>query len=125
MIEEFQLYIYIGLIALLSLISLILFSFLMIAKSKNKKLEERLANRQEIANESYVKFLNTSRDEAFAYIIDTQNALEKFKARIEPQLDYYNTYGIVVPGLHNILAKEVSEAYEELKTIMPEDNKEK
>lgn len=122
---DYQVYLYAGSIIFLSLLSTLLVTSLVIAKRNNKKLEERLANREEIANESYVRFLITSRDEAFAYIADVQDKLEKFKTKIEPQLDYYNTYGVVIPGLHNILAKEVSEAYEELKAIMPEDNKEK
>lgn len=122
---DYQVYLYAGSIIFLSLLSTLLVTSLVIAKRNNKKLEERLANREEIANESYVRFLVTSRDEAFAYIADVQDKLEKFKTKIEPQLDYYNTYGVVIPGLHNILAKEVSEAYEELKAIMPEDNKEK
>jgi hypothetical protein len=95
------------------------------AKSKNKQLEKRLANREEIANESYLKFLVSSRDEAFTYIIDVQDKLEKFKTKVEPQLNYYNTYGTAVQGPHTILVKEISEAYEDLKTVMPQDNKEK
>lgn len=122
---NYQDYLYVGIIGLLSILSITFLGLLVGLKISNKKLQERLSNREEIANESYFKFLTTSRDEAFAYIVDVQDKLEKFKTRVEPQLNYYNTYGTAVQGPHTILVKEISEAYEELKTIMPEDNKEK
>ena len=98
---------------------------LIIAKKKNKELEKRLANREEIANESYVKFLSDSRDWAYNYIEDVQAKLADFSNKVEPQLNYYNTYGSAVQGPHTILVKEIGKAYEELKAVLPEDNKEK
>jgi hypothetical protein len=122
--DNYQLYIYFGIIGLLSFVGIILMTLLIISKNKRKELEKRLSNREEIANESYVKFLNNSRDSAYAYIEDVQEKLVAFANRVEPQLNYYNTYGTAVQGPHSILAKEISEAYEDLKTIMPQDNKE-
>jgi hypothetical protein len=121
----YEQYLYLGGIVFLSLLSTMLVTSLMITKSKNKKLEKRLANREEIANESYLKFLTTSRDEAFSYILDVQEKLDNFKNKVEPQLNYFNTYGQSVQGPHIILVKEITEAYEELKTVMPQENKEK
>lgn len=122
MIEQ---YLYLGVAALSSFISLTFLVLLIVSKKKNSGLEKRLANREEIANESYVKFLNESRDSAYKYIEDVQNTLIVFANKVEPQLNYYNTYGTTVQGPHTILVKELSEAYEDLKTIMPENNKEK
>lgn len=121
----YEQYLYVGGIAFLSLLSTMLVTSLMITKKKNKELEVRLANREEIANESYVKFLNESRNSAYKYIEDVQSQLITFASKVEPQLNYFNTYGTAVQGPHTILVKEFSEAYEELKTIMPQDNKEK
>ncbi len=121
----YEQYFYAGGIVFLSFLSTALMISLIITKTKNKKLEQRLSNREEIANESYLKFLTTSRNEAFAYIVDVQDALERFKNKIEPQLDYYNTYGSTVQGIHQVLVKELNEAYEILKPILPEENKEK
>jgi hypothetical protein len=121
----YEQYLYIGGIAFLSLLSTMLVTSLMITKKKNKELEMRLANREEIANESYVKFLNESRNSAYEYIEDVQGQLVAFASKVEPQLNYFNTYGTAVQGPHTILVKEFSEAYEELKTIMPQENKEK
>lgn len=122
---EHGLYFYAGGIIFLSFLSTILITLLIIAKKKNKELEKKLANREDIANESYVKFLNDSRDWAYNYIEDVQDKLAKFSSRVEPQLNYFNTYGTAVKGPHSILAKEITKAYEELKTVFPENNKEK
>jgi hypothetical protein len=121
----YEQYLYVGGIAFLSLLSTMLVTSLMITKKKNKELEMRLANREEIANESYVKFLNESRNSAYEYIEDVQGQLVAFASKVEPQLNYFNTYGTAVQGPHTILVKEFSEAYEELKTVMPQENKEK
>jgi hypothetical protein len=121
----YEAYMYAGAIVFLSFLSTVLMTSLIIAKKKNKELEKRLANREEIANESYVKFLNDSRDWAYKYIEDVQQKLADFSNKVEPQLNYFNTYGMVVQGPHIILVKEISEAYEELKAVLPEDNKEK
>jgi hypothetical protein len=121
----YEQYLYVGGIAFLSLLSTMLVTFLMITKKKNKELEMRLANREEIANESYVRFLNESRNSAYEYIEDVQGQLVAFASKVEPQLNYFNTYGTAVQGPHTILVKEFSEAYEELKTVMPQENKEK
>lgn len=122
---SYDLYLYAGAILFLSFLGTMLMTLLIIAKKKNEELEKRLANREEIANESYVKFLSSSRDWAYEYIEDVQEKLANFSNRVEPQLNYFNTYGMVVQGPHVILVKEISEAYEELKAVLPEDNKEK
>lgn len=122
---SYEPYLYAGGMIFLSFLSTILMTSLIIAKKKNKELEKRLANREEIANESYVKFLNDSRDWAYTYIEDVQDKLADFSNRVEPQLNYFNTYGTAVQGPHLILVKEISEAYEELKAVLPQDNKEK
>jgi hypothetical protein len=122
---DYQTYLYAGAIVFLSFLSTILVTYLIIAKKKNKELEKRLANREDIANESYVKFLSDSRDWAYNYIEDVQGKLAAFSNKVEPQLNYFNTYGMVVQGPHIILVKEISEAYEELKSVLPQDNKEK
>jgi len=121
----YEQYLYAGGIVFLSALSTALMVSLIITKKKNKKLELRLSNREEIANESYVKFLNDSRDWAYKYIEDVQASLKTFSEKVEPQLNYYNTYGTSVQGPHTILVKEITDAYEELKSVLPEENKEK
>ena len=121
MIIGYEQYFYAGGMLFLSVLSTYLVVALMITKNKNKKLQERLSSREEIANESYLKFLATSRNEAFTYIIDVQEKLDNFRQKVEPQLNYFNTYGQSVQGPHLILVKEFTEAYEDLKTVMPQE----
>jgi hypothetical protein len=116
---------YIGAIAILSLLTLGLVVLLALSRNKNKKLSAVVYNREEIANESYIKFLNTSRDDAFDYIVQVQEELINFASKVEPQLNYFNTYGKSVPSPHTIILEEIDSAYKDLKAVLPEENKEK
>jgi hypothetical protein len=125
MIIGYEQYFYAGGILFLSVLSTSLVVALMITKKKNKKLQEKLSNREEIANESYIKFLNTSRNDAFDYIVQVQEELINFANKVEPQLNYFNTYGRTVGSPHIIMLEKIDSAYEELKTVLPQENKEK
>jgi hypothetical protein len=124
MIEYLE-FIYIGLVGILLLSILGLLVLLAFSKIKNKKLSSIVYNREEIANESYIKFLNTSRDDAFDYIVQVQQELINFASKVEPQLNYFNTYGKSVPSPHTIILEEIDSAYKDLKAVLPEENKEK
>jgi hypothetical protein len=124
MIEYLE-YIYISLVGTLLLSTIGLLVLLALSKIKNKKLSAVVYNREEIANESYIKFLNTSRDDAFDYIVQVQEELINFANKVEPQLKYFNTYGKSVPSPHTIILEEIDSAYKDLKAILPEENKEK
>jgi hypothetical protein len=116
---------YVGAIAILSFLSFGLIVLLVLSKNKNKKLTSIVSNREEIANESYIKFLNTSRNDAFDYIVQVQEELINFASKVEPQLNYFNTYGKAVPSPHTIILEEIDSAYKDLKAVLPEENKEK
>jgi predicted RND superfamily exporter protein len=124
MIDEMDILYSVGIVAL-SLLSTILVTSLTILKKKNKELLKRVLSLDEAANESYIKFLSDSRDWAYEYIEEVQAKLTDFANKVEPQLNYYNTYGMLVQGPHIIFVKEINEAYEDLKTILPQENKEK
>jgi hypothetical protein len=124
MIEYLE-FIYVGLVGVLLLSTIGLLVLLAFSKIKNKKLSAIVYNREEIANESYIKFLNTSRDDAFDYIVQVQEELINFASKVEPQLNYFNTYGKSVPSPHTIILEEIDSAYKDLKAILPEENKEK
>ena len=124
MIEYIE-FIYIGLVGVLLLSTIGFFVLFAFAKIKNKELSKIVYNREEIANESYIKFLNTSRDDAFDYIVQVQEELINFASKVEPQLNYFNTYGKSVPSPHTIILEEIDSAYKDLKAILPEENKEK
>jgi hypothetical protein len=116
---------YVGAVAILSFLSFGLIVLLTLSKNKNKRLTSIVSNREEIANESYIKFLNTSRDDAFNYIVQVQEELINFANKVEPQLNYFNTYGKAVPSPHTIILEEIDSAYKDLKAVLPEENKEK
>jgi hypothetical protein len=118
-------FLYITLVVVLSFLSILLGTLLVLSRNKNKSLSNIVSNREEIANESYIKFLNTSRDDAFNYIVEVQDKINNFASKVEPQLNYFNTYGKAVPSPHTIILEEIDSAYKELKTILPEENKEK
>jgi hypothetical protein len=120
MIEYIE-FIYVGLVSILLLSTIGLLVLLALSRIKNKELASVVYNREEIANESYIKFLNTSRDDAFDYIVQVQEELINFANKVEPQLNYFNTYGKAVPSPHTIILEEIDSAYKDLKTVMPQE----
>ena len=79
----------------------------------------------DIHKENFIKFLSDSRDWAFEYIEEVQGGLNKFIKEVEPQLEHYNKYGIVVEGMvppHDFALKKISKEFEELKKLLPEES---
>ena len=76
-------------------------------------------------SEGFLKFISQSRDWAFDYIEQVQAALLEFKNRVEPQILYAKTYGTTTgESPHTIIIDRISDAYDELAKIMPEDGPE-
>jgi len=79
---------------------------------------------QDIHKENFIKFLSDSRDWAYEYIEQVQSGLNKFIKEVEPQLEYYNKYGIVIEGMappHDFALKKISKEFEDLKKLLPEE----
>jgi alpha-L-fucosidase len=77
---------------------------------------------QDIHKENFIKFLSDSRDWAFEYIEDVQKQLEDFVRDIEPEIMYFDEYGVVgdaYPHYHSM--KKISAAYKDLKKLLPEE----
>ena len=77
---------------------------------------------KEQADEAFLKFVSDSRDWAYQYIDDVQSSLSKFVSDIEPEIAYFDEYGIAssaYPHYHSM--KKISGAYKELKKLLPED----
>lgn len=73
--------------------------------------------------EGFVRFLTMSRDWAYTYIEDVQSAIKQFKDTAGPQIDHYKKYGDVMwTPLHDQFQK-VTEAYDNLIKVLPEDEK--
>lgn len=79
----------------------------------------------DVHQENFIKFLSDSREWAFGYIEEVQEGLKKFVEEVEPQLEYYNNYGIVIEGMvppHDFALKKISKEFEELKKLLPEES---
>ncbi len=77
---------------------------------------------QDQANEDFLKFVSDSRDWAYTYIDEVQEGLNNFINDIEPEIAYFDEYGVVgvaYPHYHSM--KKISGAYKELKKLLPED----
>jgi hypothetical protein len=76
----------------------------------------------DVHKENFIKFLSDSRDWAYLYIEDVQKGLSKFVNEIEPEIEYFDEYGIVgeaYPHYHSM--KKISQEYKELKKLLPEE----
>ena len=74
----------------------------------------------DVHKENFIKFLSDSRDWAYLYIEDVQKGLTKFVNEIEPEIAYFDEYGLVgeaYPHYHSM--KKISKEYKELKKLLP------
>jgi pantothenate synthetase len=94
----------------------------------SKRLKEELEKKDSDSiekSEGFLKFISQSRDWAFDYIEQVQAALLEFKNKVEPQILYSKTYGTTVgESTHSIIIDKISDAYDDLVKVMPEDNSE-
>jgi hypothetical protein len=78
----------------------------------------------DIHKENFIKFLSDSREWAYEYIENVQAGLNKFVLEVQPEIEYYNKYGMAVEGMlspHDKALKKISKEFEELKKLLPED----
>jgi hypothetical protein len=74
------------------------------------------------ADEDFLKFVSDSRDWAHTYIDEVQASLNKFITDVEPEITYFDKYGLVASAHpHYDSLKKISVAYKELKKLLPED----
>ena len=88
-----------------------------LSKIANTPLQET-----DSTSEAFLKFISDSRDWAYQYIDDVQESLDKFITDIEPEIAYFDEYGVAgsaYPHYHSM--KKISGAYKELKKLLPED----
>ena len=90
-----------------------------------KKLEESLvikADAKVTENEGFLNFISQSRDWAYEYIENVQENIANFVNDIEPEISYFDEYGLVgdaYPHYHSM--KKISESYKKLKSALPDD----
>jgi len=78
---------------------------------------------ESIHKENFIKFLSDSRDWAFSYIESVQKGLTKFVSDVDADVSHFDEYGDALsmsrPDYPSM--KNISKAYKELKTLLPED----
>ena len=75
------------------------------------------------SSEAFLKFVSDSRDWAYQYIEGVQSSLDSFITDVEPEIAYFDEYGIAssaYPHYHSM--KKILESYNELKKLMPEES---
>ena len=124
------------LICILSSLMLLFLSLYILQKRANKTLitktletllmhqlsKSTSKTEKEYADEAFLKFVSDSRDWAYQYIDEAQEGLNKFITGIEPEIAYFDEYGIAgsaYPHYHSM--KKISVAYKELKKLLPEN----
>jgi hypothetical protein len=89
--------------------------------TKSTKIKEELDD--SIHKENFIKFLSDSRDWAFSYIESVQKILTKFVNDVDADISHFDEYGDALsmsrPDYPSM--KNISKAYKELKTLLPED----
>lgn len=123
-------------ICILSSLTLLFLSLYVLQKKANKtlitKTLETLLMQQlsrstsktekEYADEAFLKFVSDSRDWAYQYIDEAQEGINKFITDVEPEIAYFDEYGIASSAYpHYYSMKKISVAYKELKKLLPED----
>jgi hypothetical protein len=124
-------------IALVSAIAIAMTIKVVTLRQKIKLLVVSLATVQDIFNdaksnekdndvhtESFIKFLSDSRDWAYKYIEDVQESISSFVSEVEPEIAYFDEYGLVgdaYPHYHSM--KKISKAYKDLKKVLPDEGK--
>jgi hypothetical protein len=105
-------------------ISVLYIDNLALKKFIDNEIDNKISN-QDVHNENFVKFLSDSREVAYNYIEEVQSGLNKFVSDIEPEINYFREYGDLMAMQPNYYSlKKITEAYEELKKLLPKDEEE-
>jgi hypothetical protein len=93
-----------------------------VISEKLAEVSEKANTKTDSESEAFLKFVSDSRDWAYQYIDEVQESLHKFITEIEPEIAYFDEYGIVGDAYpHYYSMKKISEAYKDLKKLLPED----
>lgn len=90
----------------------------------DRLLEEmQISETKSVENtDGFLKFVSQSRDWAFQYIEDVQKSISQFIDDIEPEIAYFDEYGIVGDAYpHYYSMKKISASYKKLKEVIPDD----
>ena len=74
-------------------------------------------------NEAFINFLIKSRDDAFLYIENVQEALQIFKSEVGPLVNYHENFGNVISNPMGLQLDKIVLSYNKLMMMLPEEIK--
>jgi hypothetical protein len=95
----------------------------MLLQKKVQELYQDIENAKLEQTDGFLKFVSESRDWAFQYIEEVQEALSEFDNDIAPELQWAKTFGMVSgETAHTNVLTKISKAYDKLKEVLPKEN---
>ena len=95
----------------------------MLLQKKVEQLYQDIENAKLEQTDGFLKFVSDSRDWAFQYIEEVQEALSEFDKAIAPDLQWAKTFGMVSGDTaHTNVLNRISKAYDQLKEVLPKEN---
>jgi len=100
----------------------IFLDMMVLEKMINDVEETKIKSDESVHKENFIKFLSESRDWAYQYIEDVQTGLKSFINETAPEINYFKEYGDTMSLAPNYYSmKKITEEYEKLKTLLPEE----
>lgn len=118
-----------GIVGFTSIIAIVLAWKVYQVRSENTELKKTLIDvyknglmETDQAKEDFIKFISDSREWAFEYIENVQKELNKFVDAVDKDIKHFDEFGIVASASpHYETLKNISEAYKELKILLPDE----
>ena len=82
----------------------------------------KIQSDESVHKENFIKFISDSRDWAYSYIEEVQAGLKHFIDETAPEIQYFRDYSdtmALAPNYYSM--KKISEEYEKLKALLPEE----
>jgi mannitol-specific phosphotransferase system IIBC component len=94
-----------------------------IVMEEMRKLVAEIDNKNSNQNDGFLKFVSDSREAAFKYIEEVQEAINEFDQKVGPVVKHYKQTGKILERKPSELVRELTSAYDKLMASMPkEDN---
>jgi hypothetical protein len=90
-----------------------------IVMQEMQKLMAEIDIKNSNQNDGFLKFVSESREAAFKYIEEVQEAINEFDSKVGPAVKYYKETGKMLDRRPSELVRELAEAYDKLMESMP------
>ena len=118
-----------GIVGFTSILAIVLAWKVYQVRSENTELKKTLIDvyknglmETDQAKEDFIKFISDSREWAFEYIENVQKELNKFVDAVDKDIKHFDEFGIVASASpHYETLKNISEAYNKLQILLPDE----